>query len=143
MWLNVTSHVQVMVMCLFHTTQDSLHKNTPPPLTPDSCELQTLLFSLGNGSPLLYFHLEIICSLSPPTPSSLPPSLRFVTGVIAREPLPVFQRVLWRACRGNVFLRHTQIEEYLEDTASVGVLMEAHNDTHFNILAKHGRMLKY
>eukprot|EP00731_Ephydatia_muelleri_P033231 Em0026g51a len=44
--------------------------------------------------------------------------LMFVTGVIARERLPVFQRVLWRACRGNVFLRHTQIEEYLEDPAS-------------------------
>eukprot|EP00731_Ephydatia_muelleri_P014045 Em0007g1355a len=44
--------------------------------------------------------------------------LMFVTGVIARECLPVFQRVLWRACRGNVFLRHTQIEEYLEDPAS-------------------------
>ncbi|KAL5510315.1 hypothetical protein EMCRGX_G005842 [Ephydatia muelleri] len=44
--------------------------------------------------------------------------LMFVTGVIARECLPVFQRVLWRACCGNVFLRHTQIEEYLEDPAS-------------------------
>eukprot|EP00731_Ephydatia_muelleri_P038762 Em0897g2a len=43
--------------------------------------------------------------------------LMFVTGVIAHERLPVFQRVLWRACRGNVFLRHTQIE-YLEDPAS-------------------------
>eukprot|EP00731_Ephydatia_muelleri_P014010 Em0007g1320a len=42
-------------------------------------------------------------------------AMKFVTGVIARERLPVFQRVLWRACRGNVFLRHAQIEEYLED----------------------------
>ena len=55
----------------------------------------------------------ILDSSHPPLP--LLPSLRFVTGVIARERLPVFQRVLWRACRGNVFLRHAQIEEYLED----------------------------
>eukprot|EP00731_Ephydatia_muelleri_P014009 Em0007g1319a len=50
-------------------------------------------------------------------------AMKFVTGVIARERLPVFQRVLWRACRGNVFLRHTQIEEYLEDP-NTGICMK-------------------
>ncbi|KAL5510354.1 hypothetical protein EMCRGX_G005884 [Ephydatia muelleri] len=50
-------------------------------------------------------------------------AMKFVTGVIARERLPVFQHVLWRACRGNVFLRHTQIEEYLEDP-NTGICMK-------------------
>ena len=44
---------------------------------------------------------------------------RFVTGVIARERVPTFERVLWRACRGNVFLRQAEIEEPLEDPTTV------------------------
>nr|CAB3224570.1 V-type proton ATPase 116 kDa subunit a isoform 1-like [Phallusia mammillata] len=41
--------------------------------------------------------------------------LGFVAGVVLREKVPAFERVLWRACRGNVFLRHTEIETPLED----------------------------
>ncbi|EDV28211.1 V-type proton ATPase 116 kDa subunit a isoform 1 [Trichoplax sp. H2] len=41
--------------------------------------------------------------------------LSFVTGVIQRESLPGFERLLWRACRGNVFLRTAEIETPLED----------------------------
>uniref|UniRef100_H2ZGY9 V-type proton ATPase subunit a n=1 Tax=Ciona savignyi TaxID=51511 RepID=H2ZGY9_CIOSA len=40
---------------------------------------------------------------------------RFVAGVILREKVPAFERVLWRACRGNVFLRHAEIETTFED----------------------------
>jgi V-type H+-transporting ATPase subunit a len=36
--------------------------------------------------------------------------------VIARERLPAFERLLWRACRGNVFLRQSEITESLIDT---------------------------
>ncbi|XP_034126501.1 V-type proton ATPase 116 kDa subunit a isoform X2 [Drosophila guanche] len=39
----------------------------------------------------------------------------FVAGVILRERLPPFERMLWRACRGNVFLRQAMIETPLED----------------------------
>ncbi|XP_030369170.1 V-type proton ATPase 116 kDa subunit a isoform X3 [Scaptodrosophila lebanonensis] len=39
----------------------------------------------------------------------------FVAGVILREKLPAFERMLWRACRGNVFLRQAMIESPLED----------------------------
>ena len=45
--------------------------------------------------------------------------LSFVTGVIVREKLGVFERVLWRACRGNVFLRRAEIETPLENPTTV------------------------
>lgn len=44
---------------------------------------------------------------------------RFVAGVILRERVPAFERMLWRACRGNVFLRQAEIETPLEDPSSV------------------------
>ena len=43
----------------------------------------------------------------------------FVTGVIAREKVPAFERILWRACRGNVFLRQADIAQTLEDPVTV------------------------
>lgn len=53
-----------------------------------------------NNKILLYFH-------------------SFVAGVILRERLPAFERMLWRACRGNVFLRQAMIESPLEDPSNV------------------------
>ena len=47
---------------------------------------------------------------------------RFVAGVIPREKVPGFERLLWFACRGNVFLRHEEIYQPLEDPMSVSVL---------------------
>jgi V-type H+-transporting ATPase subunit a len=44
--------------------------------------------------------------------------LGFVAGVILRERLPAFEKMLWRACRGNVFLRVAEIEDPLEDPHS-------------------------
>uniref|UniRef100_A0A8C7FWS3 V-type proton ATPase subunit a n=1 Tax=Oncorhynchus kisutch TaxID=8019 RepID=A0A8C7FWS3_ONCKI len=43
---------------------------------------------------------------------------RFVAGVISRERIPTFERMLWRVCRGNVFLRQAEIEDPLEDPAT-------------------------
>uniref|UniRef100_A0A8C7P137 V-type proton ATPase subunit a n=1 Tax=Oncorhynchus mykiss TaxID=8022 RepID=A0A8C7P137_ONCMY len=43
---------------------------------------------------------------------------RFVAGVISRERIPTFERMLWRVCRGNVFLRQADIEDSLEDPAT-------------------------
>uniref|UniRef100_A0A672Q2C1 V-type proton ATPase subunit a n=1 Tax=Sinocyclocheilus grahami TaxID=75366 RepID=A0A672Q2C1_SINGR len=48
-------------------------------------------------------------------------SCRFVAGVINRERIPTFERMLWRVCRGNVFLRQTEIEDPLEDPTTVSV----------------------
>uniref|UniRef100_A0A9J2P8T7 V-type proton ATPase subunit a n=1 Tax=Ascaris lumbricoides TaxID=6252 RepID=A0A9J2P8T7_ASCLU len=42
----------------------------------------------------------------------------FVAGVIQRERLPAFERLLWRACRGNVFLRQSEITEPLSDAVT-------------------------
>ena len=47
---------------------------------------------------------------------------RFVAGVILRERLPAFERMLWRACRGNVFLRQAEIDAALEDPITVSNL---------------------
>lgn len=45
--------------------------------------------------------------------------VRFVAGVISQERLGTFERVLWRACRGNVFIRQAPIDEPLEDPTTV------------------------
>ncbi|PIK45440.1 hypothetical protein BSL78_17715 [Apostichopus japonicus] len=44
--------------------------------------------------------------------------LGFVAGVIERGRLAAFEQMLWRVCRGNVFLRVAEIEEPLEDPSS-------------------------
>ncbi|CAB3403405.1 unnamed protein product [Caenorhabditis bovis] len=50
--------------------------------------------------------------------SPLKLQLRFVAGVIQRVRLPAFERLLWRACRGNVFLRTSEIDDVLSDTVT-------------------------
>lgn len=53
----------------------------------------------------------------------------FVAGVINRERLPTFERMLWRVCRGNVFLRQAEIENPLEDPVAVsGILTLSSQD---------------
>lgn len=44
--------------------------------------------------------------------------LGFVAGVTLRERMPMFERMLWRVCRGNVFVRQAEISEPLEDPIS-------------------------
>ncbi|XP_048514628.1 V-type proton ATPase 116 kDa subunit a1 isoform X2 [Athalia rosae] len=41
--------------------------------------------------------------------------LEFVAGVINRERVPAFERMLWRISRGNVFLRQAELDKPLED----------------------------
>ncbi|XP_063966546.1 V-type proton ATPase 116 kDa subunit a 1-like isoform X2 [Lytechinus pictus] len=47
-----------------------------------------------------------------------PMRLGFVAGVIQRERIPAFEQMLWRVCRGNVFLRQAEIEAALEDPST-------------------------
>ncbi|XP_066992343.2 V-type proton ATPase 116 kDa subunit a 1 isoform X2 [Anabrus simplex] len=44
--------------------------------------------------------------------------LGFVAGVVPRERVPAFERMLWRISRGNVFLRQAELEDPLEDPAT-------------------------
>ncbi|KAL7645121.1 UNVERIFIED_CONTAM: hypothetical protein RMT77_003499 [Armadillidium vulgare] len=60
---------------------------------------------------------ERVNLLTDPTLHSLK-HIGFVAGVILRERIPAFERMLWRACRGNVFLRQSEIEDPLEDPAT-------------------------
>ncbi|XP_033826713.1 V-type proton ATPase 116 kDa subunit a isoform X2 [Periophthalmus magnuspinnatus] len=53
--------------------------------------------------------------LEPSEVNRAPLRLGFVAGVIGRERIPTFERMLWRVCRGNVFLRQAEIEDPLED----------------------------
>lgn len=46
-------------------------------------------------------------------------SPRFLAGCIPREKLPAFERMLWFACRGNVFLRYEEIQQPMEDPVTV------------------------
>ncbi|CAF4078245.1 unnamed protein product [Rotaria sordida] len=41
--------------------------------------------------------------------------LGFVSGVISRERIIGFERMLWRVCRGNVFLKQADIPDLIED----------------------------
>eukprot|EP00054_Salpingoeca_dolichothecata_P031605 m.264043 g.264043 ORF g.264043 m.264043 type:complete len:844 (-) comp27441_c0_seq1:71-2602(-) len=47
-----------------------------------------------------------------------PSQLGFVSGVISRDRMAGFELLLWRACRGNVFLRRVPIDSPLEDPVS-------------------------
>uniref|UniRef100_A0A8C7PL09 V-type proton ATPase subunit a n=1 Tax=Oncorhynchus mykiss TaxID=8022 RepID=A0A8C7PL09_ONCMY len=64
--------------------------------------------------------LEESSTLMDPAEVGTRPPLRlgFVAGVISRERIPTFERMLWRVCRGNVFLRQADIEDSLEDPAT-------------------------
>ncbi|CAH1738660.1 V-type proton ATPase 116 kDa subunit a 1 isoform X2 [Aphis gossypii] len=44
--------------------------------------------------------------------------LGFVAGVVPRERVPGFERMLWRISRGNVFLRRAELEDSLEDPST-------------------------
>uniref|UniRef100_A0A672HMZ9 V-type proton ATPase subunit a n=1 Tax=Salarias fasciatus TaxID=181472 RepID=A0A672HMZ9_SALFA len=64
------------------------------------------------------FFDEVISHLLPGQTAHIVLCSRFVAGVIGRERIPTFERMLWRVCRGNVFLRQADIEDPLEDPAT-------------------------
>ncbi|XP_062989415.1 V-type proton ATPase 116 kDa subunit a 4 isoform X2 [Elgaria multicarinata webbii] len=49
------------------------------------------------------------------TPAAVAAKLGFIAGVIKRERLVPFERLLWRACRGNIYLRFSEMDTFLED----------------------------
>ena len=42
-----------------------------------------------------------------------------MAGVIRRERLQRFEQVLWRACRGNVYVQQAEINDPIEDPSTV------------------------
>lgn len=50
--------------------------------------------------------------------------LGFVAGVINREKVNAFERMLWIMSRGNVFMKQAHIEETLEDPQTVCLGLE-------------------
>lgn len=51
-------------------------------------------------------------------PASSLANVDFVSGVIAKDKLPVLERILWRALRGNLLLRQVDIDEPIYDPKS-------------------------
>ncbi|XP_044297064.1 V-type proton ATPase 116 kDa subunit a isoform X2 [Varanus komodoensis] len=49
------------------------------------------------------------------SPAAVAAKLGFIAGVIKRERLVPFERLLWRACRGNIYLRFSEMDAVLED----------------------------
>ncbi|XP_072124115.1 V-type proton ATPase 116 kDa subunit a 4-like isoform X2 [Mobula birostris] len=47
-----------------------------------------------------------------------PGRLGFIAGVIRRERMAAFERLLWRACRGNVYMKQSEMEVPLEDPST-------------------------
>lgn len=45
--------------------------------------------------------------------------LRFTAGVIGRERMAAFERLLWRVCRGNIYLKYSELDTTLEDPVTV------------------------
>ncbi|KAH0510186.1 V-type proton ATPase 116 kDa subunit a isoform 4 [Microtus ochrogaster] len=54
-------------------------------------------------------------------PAFMTGKLGFTAGVIHRERLASFERLLWRVCRGNVYLKFSEMDTLLEDPVTVGV----------------------
>ncbi|MDK2413516.1 V-type ATPase 116kDa subunit family protein, partial [Aphanizomenon sp. 202] len=54
---------------------------------------------------------SITQNLLPAEEGKGPVQLGFVAGVTLRERMPMFERMLWRVCRGNVFVRRADIQQ--------------------------------
>ncbi|ELW54977.1 V-type proton ATPase 116 kDa subunit a isoform 1 [Tupaia chinensis] len=89
-------------------------ENPEVPFPRDMIDLEAELHHQQMADPDL---LEESSSLLEPSEigRGTPLRLGFVAGVINRERIPTFERMLWRVCRGNVFLRQAEIENPLED----------------------------
>jgi len=70
-----------------------------------------------------HFEQRSLLSETGSLPTSSEPSkavkLGFVTGTIVCSKFPSFERVLWRATRGNLFMKHAEIEQQIKDPHSV------------------------
>ncbi|KAF0343290.1 ATPase subunit [Gigaspora margarita] len=63
-------------------------------------------------------------------------NLGFVTGVISRAKMQTFERILWRALRGNLYLKYVEIDEPITDPETDEVL-----EKNVFIIFAHGKEL--
>lgn len=103
----------------------------------DPCRLQLCRPLLHKGKWSFLYRLHFftsgrVFSLFPPsTPNPTPsasvtsPPLavhtRFTAGVVNRERMASFERLLWRVCRGNIYLKFSEMDTVLEDPVTVGI----------------------
>lgn len=57
----------------------------------------------------------LLSDAQPEPPTTKAVKLGYITGVITRNKVASFERVLWRATRGNLFLRQTDIPDSIKD----------------------------
>ncbi|XP_055276259.1 V-type proton ATPase 116 kDa subunit a 4 [Moschus berezovskii] len=50
-----------------------------------------------------------------PTPAYISGKLGFTAGVVNRERMASFERLLWRICRGNIYIKFSEMDTVLED----------------------------
>ncbi|CAH1765562.1 14643_t:CDS:10 [Entrophospora sp. SA101] len=63
-------------------------------------------------------------------------NLRFVTGVILRSKMQIFERILWRALRGNFYINHAEIDELITDPETDEIL-----EKNVFIIFSHGQQI--
>ncbi|KAG0169631.1 H(+)-transporting V0 sector ATPase subunit a [Apophysomyces sp. BC1015] len=61
-------------------------------------------------------------------------NLRYVTGVIARPRMQIFERILWRSLRGNLYMNSAEIDEQIVDPDSDEVV-----DKNVFVIFAHGQ----
>lgn len=68
----------------------------------------------GNQDPT-HLTSPLLSDAQPEPPGSKSVKLGYITGVITRTKVASFERVLWRATRGNLFIRQTDIPDPIKD----------------------------
>uniref|UniRef100_A0AAA9TI92 V-type proton ATPase subunit a n=1 Tax=Bos taurus TaxID=9913 RepID=A0AAA9TI92_BOVIN len=64
-----------------------------------------------------------------PTPAYISGKLGFTAGVVNRERMASFERLLWRICRGNIYVKFSEMDTVLEDPVTVLTQTESHRQS--------------
>ncbi|CAG8721242.1 23_t:CDS:2, partial [Acaulospora morrowiae] len=99
--------------------QDDIRNSFDEPTAP-LLESEAQQDTIEQGEPLSFHHLN----------------LGFVAGVIPRTKMQTFERILWRALRGNLFLNYAEIDELITDPSTDEML-----EKNVFIIFAHGREL--
>ncbi|KAK0418070.1 hypothetical protein QR680_013355 [Steinernema hermaphroditum] len=117
--LTELKHILRKTQQFFEEVEQESRRMRPGPSESAAEEQQGLLSAeyTATGAPVMKFGLIPGADSGAGTVDATK-RLKFVAGVIQRERIPAFERLLWRACRGNVFLRQSEITETLSDTVT-------------------------